>query len=342
MMDPNGDVQVVRIKDRIAHPLDSGYRDVLLNLKVAGCDVVMELQLHLKDVIALKQDGHRIYGESATEGARLTNVYAWKSPRFGSPEPHVTPRAPHPRSLAHVGLGEGRGQGRDADAGGGGGGGALASRRRGPSDGCRRWRGAHAKQLGWWCDELNGQGPYGLARLRPGQHEAVRWRGPHRHTRADRRAAGRARRWRWRGQPQQRRRRRRRRWEWRSLRRSRSPCFRGSSQQDQRLPRALRHRAHGAGRGPHPTQLDHVDQRSQHTPLRTPTTTAGPLAAPGLQRGPQAQAHDASRGRRSRRARECCRHAEVRVAVACTLAPRQRERDWGHACSLITAPSAGG
>ena len=67
LMNPNGDVQVVRIKDRISYPLDSGYRDVLLNLKVVGYDLVMELQLHLKDVIALKKGGHRIYGESPPE-----------------------------------------------------------------------------------------------------------------------------------------------------------------------------------------------------------------------------------------------------------------------------------
>ena len=72
LMDPNGDVQVVRIKDRISYPLDSGYRDVLLNLKVVGYDLVMELQLHLKDVIALKKGGHRIYGESLPEDTHPT------------------------------------------------------------------------------------------------------------------------------------------------------------------------------------------------------------------------------------------------------------------------------
>ena len=63
LLNPGGDIQVVRIKDRINNPLDSGYRDVLLNLVVKGSPVVMELQLHLKDVIALKEGGHRIYGE---------------------------------------------------------------------------------------------------------------------------------------------------------------------------------------------------------------------------------------------------------------------------------------
>ena len=44
-----GVVQVVRIKDRITTPLASGYRDVLLNITIEGCAMVMELQLHLKD-----------------------------------------------------------------------------------------------------------------------------------------------------------------------------------------------------------------------------------------------------------------------------------------------------
>ena len=44
-----GVVQVVRCKDRVTTPLPSGYRDVLLNVTVEGCAMVMELQLHLKD-----------------------------------------------------------------------------------------------------------------------------------------------------------------------------------------------------------------------------------------------------------------------------------------------------
>ena len=54
-MDPNGPIVVVRIKDRISSPLESGYRDVLLNLRIKdiGCDMIMELQLHLRDIIKL-------------------------------------------------------------------------------------------------------------------------------------------------------------------------------------------------------------------------------------------------------------------------------------------------
>lgn len=44
-----GKVTVVRSKDRVFKPLPSGYRDVLLNITIEGCEMVMELQLHLKD-----------------------------------------------------------------------------------------------------------------------------------------------------------------------------------------------------------------------------------------------------------------------------------------------------
>ena len=54
LMKSDSGVCVVRVKDRINNFLDSGYRDVLLNLTITGYDFVMELQLHLKDIIALK------------------------------------------------------------------------------------------------------------------------------------------------------------------------------------------------------------------------------------------------------------------------------------------------
>ena len=61
-MDDNVPIRVIRVKDRVSEPLESGYRDVLLNVVVDGCDMVMELQLHLRDVIAIKKIGHRTYG----------------------------------------------------------------------------------------------------------------------------------------------------------------------------------------------------------------------------------------------------------------------------------------
>ena len=65
---PGSRVKIVRTKDRVTKPLPSGYRDVLLNVKVEGCEMVMELQLHLKDVIAVKEEAHRIYDMLRTFG----------------------------------------------------------------------------------------------------------------------------------------------------------------------------------------------------------------------------------------------------------------------------------
>ena len=65
---PGGRVKIVRTKDRVTKPLPSGYRDLLLNITVEGCEMVMELQLHLKDVIAVKEEAHRIYDFLRTLG----------------------------------------------------------------------------------------------------------------------------------------------------------------------------------------------------------------------------------------------------------------------------------
>ena len=58
---PDGPIQVVRVKERFTLPLPSGYRDILLNVKIKGSDFVAELQLHLKDIIAHKKETHKIY-----------------------------------------------------------------------------------------------------------------------------------------------------------------------------------------------------------------------------------------------------------------------------------------
>mmetsp|Transcript_107211 Transcript_107211/g.311428 ORF Transcript_107211/g.311428 Transcript_107211/m.311428 type:complete len:448 (-) Transcript_107211:622-1965(-) len=52
---------VVRAKDRFNAPLDSGYRDMLLNVMLDGGEHVCELQLHLKPIIAIKPAAHRTY-----------------------------------------------------------------------------------------------------------------------------------------------------------------------------------------------------------------------------------------------------------------------------------------
>merc|ERR1712070_693924 len=67
---------IVRTKDRVTKPLPSGYRDVLLNITIEGCDMVMELQLHLKDVIAVKEGAHRIYDLLRTSGWEKDEVQA--------------------------------------------------------------------------------------------------------------------------------------------------------------------------------------------------------------------------------------------------------------------------
>ena len=54
LMSDVSEVTVLRVKDRVTKPLTSGYRDVLLNVCVKGCNLVAELQLHFEDVIAIK------------------------------------------------------------------------------------------------------------------------------------------------------------------------------------------------------------------------------------------------------------------------------------------------
>jgi hypothetical protein len=53
--------EIVAIKDRFVNPTAGGYRDVLLKLRMSNGHVV-ELQLHLKGIIAVKNgEGHRLY-----------------------------------------------------------------------------------------------------------------------------------------------------------------------------------------------------------------------------------------------------------------------------------------
>ena len=73
----------IRLKDRVTTPLDSGYRDVLLNVTVPGCLLVCELQLHFHDIFALKPMGHRCYefkraiaAEAAGERQRAATAQA--------------------------------------------------------------------------------------------------------------------------------------------------------------------------------------------------------------------------------------------------------------------------
>ena len=43
-------IEILRVKDRVTEPLPSGYRDVLINLKLKDHPMIMELQIHFKDI----------------------------------------------------------------------------------------------------------------------------------------------------------------------------------------------------------------------------------------------------------------------------------------------------
>ena len=61
VLEENCALIVVRAKDRFNSPLDSGYRDMLLNVRLEGSDHVGELQLHLRTIIDIKEAAHRTY-----------------------------------------------------------------------------------------------------------------------------------------------------------------------------------------------------------------------------------------------------------------------------------------
>ncbi len=54
------DSEIVRVKDRFANPTDSGYRDLLYNLKMSNGHIV-ELQIHLTPIEAVKSAEHELY-----------------------------------------------------------------------------------------------------------------------------------------------------------------------------------------------------------------------------------------------------------------------------------------
>jgi hypothetical protein len=51
---------VVRLKDRFAKPLESGYRDILMNVRMPNGHIG-EVQLHLKQILAVKEEEHKGY-----------------------------------------------------------------------------------------------------------------------------------------------------------------------------------------------------------------------------------------------------------------------------------------
>jgi len=55
------ELKAIRMKDRVTYPLANGYRDVLVNFLMEGCDLILELQLHFEDIIAIKKESHKFY-----------------------------------------------------------------------------------------------------------------------------------------------------------------------------------------------------------------------------------------------------------------------------------------
>lgn len=60
------------IKDRIASPIDSGYRDVLINVQYG--DVMVEIQLHLRAFYKLKSSMHKTYKKARHFGAMFNQL----------------------------------------------------------------------------------------------------------------------------------------------------------------------------------------------------------------------------------------------------------------------------
>jgi len=55
------DIEIARVKDRLTVPLDSGYRDLLVNVRVKSSGFVAELQLTFTKVAEIKSQTHRLY-----------------------------------------------------------------------------------------------------------------------------------------------------------------------------------------------------------------------------------------------------------------------------------------
>jgi hypothetical protein len=53
-------LKIIRLKDRFARPLENGYRDILMNVRMANRHIC-EIQLHLKQIRAVKEDEHKRY-----------------------------------------------------------------------------------------------------------------------------------------------------------------------------------------------------------------------------------------------------------------------------------------
>ena len=55
--------QVLRVKDRFTKPQDTGYRDILMNVKLPN-GLAVEIQLNIPEMIKAKTSGHVLYAMS--------------------------------------------------------------------------------------------------------------------------------------------------------------------------------------------------------------------------------------------------------------------------------------
>ena len=116
---------IVRAKDRFNKPLDSGYRDMLLNLTLNGSKHVGELQLHLRDIIDIKEAAHRTYALMRAVGWEVSGGVGCAVPPLPPPDPR--PTQPQDDSVETPDEGDEEATGASADDAevGGGIGGAL-------------------------------------------------------------------------------------------------------------------------------------------------------------------------------------------------------------------------
>jgi len=67
-----GNGGILNIKDRIANPTSAGYRDVLINAQLG--EVMVELQLHLRELYDKKKESHTIYKQARHFGTMFDKI----------------------------------------------------------------------------------------------------------------------------------------------------------------------------------------------------------------------------------------------------------------------------
>ncbi|CAE7397670.1 Ankrd17, partial [Symbiodinium necroappetens] len=93
LMHQDGDLEIVEFNDRYFHPLDGGYRDLQLTVRIS--DIVCELQLNVAGMIYIKEgSGHRTFevarelaaavADTGTEAVkRAGNILKWGKDHLG-------------------------------------------------------------------------------------------------------------------------------------------------------------------------------------------------------------------------------------------------------------------